>query len=211
MLTSNGLSTLSAQDADPAAGAPTAAVPTRRDPAPEIKPYDKVTTMETKIRPCRFHRPQAQREDILDDSGNYQFVNLVPGQYKVEVEKPGFRRIARDPITVEVQSAAYKVGVVLLNRGEVRAATSELRRADTLQPGMPETLLELGKASVATGDLSTAEKLLREVSAQEQDSSLAEAAHFQLANIYRKLGRGSDVDREMKRFQEIRDRRRLPK
>lgn len=40
-----------------------------------------------------------------DDSGNYQFVNLLPGQYKIEVEKTGFRRSAREPITVQVQSA----------------------------------------------------------------------------------------------------------
>ncbi len=40
-----------------------------------------------------------------DGVGNYQFVNLVPGQYKVEVEKTGFRRFSREPITVEVQSA----------------------------------------------------------------------------------------------------------
>src|SRR5258706_8571457 len=39
-----------------------------------------------------------------DSSGNYQFVNLVPGQYKIEVEKTGFHRFARDPISVEVQS-----------------------------------------------------------------------------------------------------------
>ena len=105
-------------------------------------------------------------------------------------------------------AAAYKLGTVLLNRGEVRAAVNELRRADTLQPGMPETLLELGKASAAAGDLSTAEKLLRDVLAQEQDTSLAEAAHFQLGQIFRKLGRESDADRELKRFQEIRNHRR---
>ncbi len=40
-----------------------------------------------------------------DGFGSYQFVNLVPGQYKVEVEKTGFRRFVREPITVEVQSA----------------------------------------------------------------------------------------------------------
>src|SRR6266700_408216 len=40
-----------------------------------------------------------------DNSGNYQFVNLVPGQYKLEIEKAGFRRSVREPITVEVQSA----------------------------------------------------------------------------------------------------------
>ncbi len=46
-----------------------------------------------------------RRNSVTDASGNYQFVNLVPGQYKIEVEKPGFRRFSRDPITVEVQSA----------------------------------------------------------------------------------------------------------
>ena len=106
-------------------------------------------------------------------------------------------------------AAAYKLGVVLLNRGELRAAISELRRADALQPNMPETLLELGKASAAAGDVSAAEKLFRELLAQEQDSSLAVAAHFQLAQIYRKLGRGADADRELQRFQEIRIKQQL--
>jgi hypothetical protein len=40
-----------------------------------------------------------------DEAGNYQFVNLVPGQYRIEVEKSGFRRFTREPIPVEVQSA----------------------------------------------------------------------------------------------------------
>ena len=43
----------------------------------------------------------AERRSMQSDSsGNYQFVNLVPGQYKVEVEKIGFRRFSRDPIAV---------------------------------------------------------------------------------------------------------------
>ena len=46
-----------------------------------------------------------RRTGQTDESGNYQFVNLVPGQYRVEIEKPGFRRFTREPITVEVQSA----------------------------------------------------------------------------------------------------------
>jgi Carboxypeptidase regulatory-like domain len=40
-----------------------------------------------------------------DNSGEYQFVNLVPGNYRIDVEKAGFRRFSREPITVEVQSA----------------------------------------------------------------------------------------------------------
>ncbi|MBM3788311.1 MAG: carboxypeptidase regulatory-like domain-containing protein, partial [Acidobacteria bacterium] len=49
--------------------------------------------------------------------GTYQFVNLPPGQYRVEVEKTGFRRLVRDNVVVEVQSAvridaAMQVGEV---------------------------------------------------------------------------------------------------
>src|SRR5437667_5896351 len=74
----------------------------------------------------------SERRSMLTDSvGFYQFVNLVPGQYKIEVEKTGFRRYARDPITVEVQSAvridvAMQVGDV--NQVvEVTAQTSLLQ------------------------------------------------------------------------------------
>src|SRR5438094_181160 len=46
----------------------------------------------------------AERRTMQTDaSGSYQFVNLVPGQYKVEIEKTGFRRYVREPIVVEVQ------------------------------------------------------------------------------------------------------------
>src|SRR5690349_15494101 len=39
------------------------------------------------------------------ENGSYQFVNLVPGQYKVEAEKTGMKRFVRDTVDVEVQSA----------------------------------------------------------------------------------------------------------
>ncbi len=104
-------------------------------------------------------------------------------------------------------AAAYQLGVVLLNRGLVPAALAELQRADRLQPGMPETLLELGKAAAAAGDLAQAEKLLRQVLDREQASRLAESAHYQLAQVYRKLGRAADAGREMKRFQDLRKAR----
>jgi len=70
-----------------------------------------------------------------------------------------------------------------------------------------ETLLELGKATAASGETGTAEKLFRRVLDQEQTSTLAESAHFQLAQIYRKQGRVPDADREMKLFQEMRKNR----
>src|SRR6266567_4880745 len=44
--------------------------------------------------------------------GLYSFVNLIPGNYKIDVEKPGFKRITRTPIVVEVQQSA-KIDVTL--------------------------------------------------------------------------------------------------
>ncbi len=40
-----------------------------------------------------------------DATGSYRFVNLVPGKYRIEAEKTGFKRFAREPVVVEVESA----------------------------------------------------------------------------------------------------------
>lgn len=104
-------------------------------------------------------------------------------------------------------AAAYKLGVVLLNRGQTKEALAELNRANNLLPDMPETLLELGKAAAASGNPADAEKLFRKVLGQEHASSLAESAHFQLSQLYRKLGRKADADREMNAFRELRKTR----
>src|SRR5256886_1785983 len=46
-----------------------------------------------------------RRAAETDTQGNYQFVNLVPGRYRVEILKTGFKRLTRDEIQVEVQAA----------------------------------------------------------------------------------------------------------
>ena len=35
-------------------------------------------------------------------TGEYRIVNLVPGSYKVEIEKAGFKRLTRDNVGVQV-------------------------------------------------------------------------------------------------------------
>ena len=37
-----------------------------------------------------------RRTAATDVSGNYQFVNLVPGRYRLEITKTGFRRLTRE-------------------------------------------------------------------------------------------------------------------
>ena len=46
------------------------------------------------------------RSANTDTNGYYQFVNLVPGNYRVEFERPGFKHLTRDSVAVEVQSVA---------------------------------------------------------------------------------------------------------
>src|ERR1700692_450584 len=46
-----------------------------------------------------------RRSDQTDNSGNYQFVNLVPGLYRVDVETKGFKHLTREQIQVEAQRA----------------------------------------------------------------------------------------------------------
>src|SRR5258708_6082976 len=46
-----------------------------------------------------------RRSAATEGQGNYQFVNLVPGRYRIEIQKTGFKRLTRDEVQVEVQSA----------------------------------------------------------------------------------------------------------
>ncbi len=46
-----------------------------------------------------------RRSATSDSSGNFSFVNLIPGDYRVEVQNPGFKRYSREPVRIEVESA----------------------------------------------------------------------------------------------------------
>src|SRR6266436_2192227 len=44
--------------------------------------------------------------------GLYSFVNLIPGNYRIEVDKQGFKRITQEPVVVQVQQSS-KIDVAL--------------------------------------------------------------------------------------------------
>jgi hypothetical protein len=46
--------------------------------------------------------------------GNYQFVNLIPGLYRIDVENAGFKHLTRDSIEVQVQATVRVDGVMQL-------------------------------------------------------------------------------------------------
>lgn len=127
-------------------------------------------------------------------------LHLAAGDYqKAEVE---FR--AESVLAPGSAASAWKLGLALLSLGRSKEALAELRRADRLAPGMPETELELGKALLANGDLAGAEPRFRAVVKAEGISPLAAAAHLQLAQIYRRLGRTADAERELEILRAIR-------
>src|SRR6202163_1804774 len=48
-----------------------------------------------------------KRSQSSGSDGLFTFVNLFPGQYRIDVEKQGFKHLTRTPITVEVQQTAH--------------------------------------------------------------------------------------------------------
>src|SRR5437764_3021904 len=47
-----------------------------------------------------------RRQTQSGDGGDYQFLNLVPGKYKVEVEQSGFKKATSDNVEVTVSGTA---------------------------------------------------------------------------------------------------------
>ena len=80
-----------------------------------------------------------RREGVSADDGTFQFVNLVPGTYRLEVELTGFQRFVREGIAVNVQ-ATPRVDVTL-QLGNL---------AETLTVIGASPLLQTQSASVST-------------------------------------------------------------
>lgn len=81
---------------------------------------------------------QEKRTQTTGSEGLYQFVNVVPGQYKLDIEKAGFKHVTRENVAVQVQQdthidAAMTVGQVT----ETVEVTSEtpLLQAETSSLG----------------------------------------------------------------------------
>jgi len=80
----------------------------------------------------------AERRSMqTDSSGNYQFVNLVPGHYRVEIQKTGFKRLTREDLLsyplVAISQGGEEEGAVsgfIVERGLARQ--SEMFNRDAL-------------------------------------------------------------------------------
>jgi hypothetical protein len=72
------------------------------------------------------------RDVQSNDSGDYVFVEVQPGNYRVEVEHPGFKKAVRKGITVEVnQVLTLNLAMAVGETKEVIEVTSEAPLVDT--------------------------------------------------------------------------------
>lgn len=72
-----------------------------------------------------------QRVQETEASGLYRFVNLVPGQYRLEARSEGFKQFSQEPISVEVE-ASIRIDPVL-EIGEVTEVVEVVSQTPLLQ------------------------------------------------------------------------------
>jgi len=89
-----------------------------------------------------------RRTEITNDSGFYVFANLDPGNYKVEVEHPGFRKVIHADIGL-VPNTTVRVDLEL-SPGEVSEVVNVMAEATLLQTDRSDT-----GGKIQTGQLQT--------------------------------------------------------
>lgn len=72
-----------------------------------------------------------QRAQETESAGLYRFVNLVPGQYRLEARSDGFKQFAQEPIAVEVE-ASVRIDAIL-EIGEVTEVVEVVSSTPLLQ------------------------------------------------------------------------------
>ncbi|MGI4755688.1 MAG: TonB-dependent receptor domain-containing protein [Janthinobacterium lividum] len=72
-----------------------------------------------------------KRTVVSSSGGEYQSLNLQPGQYRIEIEVPGFKRYVRDPVEVQVELAS-RINVDL-SVGDVNETVTVTSQAPIIQ------------------------------------------------------------------------------
>src|ERR1700694_5226170 len=73
-----------------------------------------------------------KRKETTNADGFYQFVNVAPGQYNIDVQKPGFQRTVRNGVRVETQTTT-RIDIAL-QVGDVTQTIEVTASTPLLQP-----------------------------------------------------------------------------
>jgi Carboxypeptidase regulatory-like domain len=87
------------------------------------------------------------RTATADADGLYQFVNILPGNYRLEAEKAGFKRVVRAPIQVEVQNTV-RINLILPVGEATETVQVTAEQTPLLQPESSSLGQVIGQRSV---------------------------------------------------------------
>jgi len=161
---------------------------------------------ETYVAQQQIEPAGREYRKALEIQPNLRKIHLALGMIQLnagnleEAEKEFRAETALSPGDGE---AAWRLGSVLLRKGRSGEALAELERSDRLRPQMIETLFDLAKAYSMVNKTSEAEKAWLGVIGIDDSGEVAAAAHFQLAQLYRRQGKTVEAERHSKRFQEL--------
>lgn len=102
---------------------------------------------------------------------------------------------------------AFRLGMALLRMGRAEEGLREITAAAQLQPDSPEILYELGRAGDQLSDTALAEKAWLRVITLDDSGGWAEQAHYQISQLYRRLGNKAGADEHLQMFQRLQRRR----
>jgi tetratricopeptide (TPR) repeat protein len=131
--------------------------------------------------------------------GQMILANSTEEPSRQEAESELKLALAADPSNAECE---YLLGEIEWLRSKPEEALKHYQAALLLRPGYVDAQIAAGKSLARLGDNEGALKYLSEAVAADPQS---EAAHYQLSQIYRKLGRTGDAEREAAAFQKIRE------
>jgi choline-sulfatase len=106
--------------------------------------------------------------------------------YKAEVES-----------NAHAYRASFNLAKLLQERGQNAEALAYFRKTVQMQPEFGTAQLYLAKALLDAGDLKEAETWARSGLSHKPDHRLAPLGHYVLSDVYNRLGRTSDADREV--------------
>ncbi len=156
------------------------------DAADAIAQYEKALAKDPSIPGIHYELGEA----ILQNSTSSDSLDRAEHEFKAA--------LAENPKNA---GAEAKLGRIDMSRGDVVQAQQDYQRALALQPDQIDALKGMGEIYARRGEAGKAlECLLRASRAAPFDESI----DYQLASLYRKLGRAQDASRELAAFKKIR-------
>ncbi len=125
-----------------------------------------------------------------------------------ETLKKAIERLPRAAVLYQAYGTMLLWGEGKENSEVEGRAIQFLRKAESLDPSLAETHYQLGKVALREGNLREA---LRQLETAVKLHPKGSKNHYGLAQVYRKLNRSSDAEREARIFQALREKETGPR